>query len=43
MNKQEFLDLIVPLVQTEAERRKMAGTGFVLPSVCIGQAGADLH
>lgn len=38
MNKQEFLDLIVPLAQTEAERRKMAGTGFVLPSVCIGQA-----
>ena len=38
MNKQEFLDLIVPLAQTEAERRKMAGTGFVLPSICIGQA-----
>lgn len=38
MNKQEFLDLIAPLTQIEAERRKMAGTGFVLPSVCIGQA-----
>ena len=38
MNKQEFLDLIVPLAQIEAERRKMAGTGFVLPSICIGQA-----
>ena len=41
MNKQEFLQLIVPLAQAEAKRRKDAGTGFVLPSVCIGQAALE--
>jgi hypothetical protein len=41
MNKQEFLSLIVPLAQSEAKRRKDAGTGFVLPSVCIGQAALE--
>lgn len=41
MNKQDFLQLIVPLAQAEAERRKDAGTGFVLPSVCIGQAALE--
>ncbi len=41
MNKQEFLQLIAPLAQAEAKRRKDAGTGFVLPSVCIGQAALE--
>ena len=41
MNKQEFLSLIVPLAQAEAKRRKDAGTGFVLPSVCVGQAALE--
>jgi hypothetical protein len=41
MNKQEFLQLIVPLAQAEAKRRKDAGAGFVLPSVCIGQAALE--
>ena len=41
MNKQEFLSLIVPLAQAEAKRRKDAGAGFVLPSVCIGQAALE--
>ena len=41
MNKQEFLQLIVPLAQAEAKRRKDAGTGFVLPSVCIAQAALE--
>ena len=41
MSKQEFLQLIVPLVQAEAKRRKDAGTGFILPSVCIGQAALE--
>ena len=41
MDKQEFLQLIVPLAQAEAKRRKDAGKGFVLPSVCIGQAALE--
>nr|DAE12026.1 MAG TPA: peptidoglycan hydrolase [Myoviridae sp. ctv9K3] len=41
MNKQEFLSLIVPLAQAEAKRRKDTGTGFVLPSVCVGQAALE--
>lgn len=41
MDKQEFLQLIVPIAQAEAKRRKDAGTGFVLPSVCIGQAALE--
>jgi hypothetical protein len=41
MNKKEFLELIAPLAQAEAKKRKDAGTGFVLPSVCIGQAALE--
>lgn len=41
MNRQEFLQLIVPLAQAEAKNRKAAGKGFVLPSVCIAQAALE--
>jgi flagellum-specific peptidoglycan hydrolase FlgJ len=41
MEKTEFINKLAPLAQAEATKRKAAGKGWVLPSICIAQAALE--